>query len=98
MLQSSIAELFYIRVKRLGIDKGRLHELSGLKKSVFDKLILSMVALSKERQKEQVSKPKTTKRTHSFVEVVEAKAAGIDYFYKPHKPSQNLFIVPSSLL
>lgn len=61
----------------MGVDKGRLYELSGLKKSVFDKLVLSMVTLSKEMQKEQVSKPKTTKRTHSFIEVVEARAAGI---------------------
>lgn len=81
-MQSSKAELFFIRVKRIGVDKGRLHELSGLKKSVFDKLVLSMVTLGKEMQKEQVSKPKTTKRTHSFIEVVEAKAAGIDYFYE----------------
>jgi origin recognition complex subunit 6 len=89
MLQSPIAELFFIRVKRMGVDKGRLHELSGLKKSVFDKLVLSMVTLGKEMQKEQVSKPKTTKRTHSFIEVVEAKAAGIDYYYEKRKFSQN---------
>jgi origin recognition complex subunit 6 len=73
----------------MGVDKGRLHELSGLKKSVFDKLVLSMVTLGKEMQKEQVSKPKTTKRNHSFIEVVEAKAAGIDYFYGKLKFSQN---------
>jgi hypothetical protein len=76
----------------MGVDKGRLHELSGLKKSVFDKLVLSMVTLGKEMQKEQVSKPKTTKRTHSFVEVVEAKAAGTDYFYGKLKLSQNLLV------
>ncbi|EFX79310.1 hypothetical protein DAPPUDRAFT_304828 [Daphnia pulex] len=78
------------KVKRMGVDKGRLHELSGLKKSVFDKLVLSMVTLGKEMQKEQVSKPKTTKRTHSFIEVVEAKAAAMDEEKRLYDAEQEL--------
>lgn len=61
----------------MGVDRTRLHDISGLKKSVFDKLVLSMVTLNKGTQEEQVVKVKTTKRTHSFMEAVEAKALGI---------------------
>lgn len=67
------------RSMKLGLDRSKLHELSGLKKSVFDKLVLSMIALNKEMQQEKVAKPKATKRTHSFAEAVEATAIGIHY-------------------
>lgn len=64
------------RVKKLGVDKARLHDISGLKKSVFDKLTASMVTLRKEIQPEQEKKVKSTKRSHTFVESVEARAMG----------------------
>lgn len=68
-------------MKKLGVNRLRLHEISGLRKSVFDKLVLSMIALKKEVNEENVSKVKTTKRTHTFVEAVEAKAKGEKEYY-----------------
>lgn len=68
-------------MKKLGLDRVRLHELSGLKKSVFDKLVLSMITLNKDMKQEMVSKPKASKRTHSFAEAVEARATGVYYSF-----------------
>ncbi|XP_059352199.1 origin recognition complex subunit 6-like [Daphnia carinata] len=66
------------KLKKLRLDRVRLHELSGLKKSVFDKLVHSMVALNKDMKQEMVSKPKASKRTHNFAEAVEARATAMD--------------------
>lgn len=56
----------------------KLHEMSGLKKTVFDKLVLSMVTLYQQQQTDKVEavKPKATKRAKSFIESVEEKAKG----------------------
>ena len=59
------------------MEKSRLHELSGLKKTVFDKLVASMTAIQQQHDKQNSSsKPKATKRSYNFMEAVEAKAKG----------------------
>lgn len=71
-------KVLFSRVNKLRIERARLQEMSGLKKSVFDKLVVSMTALqlTQKSQQETAAKPKTNKRTQSFIESVEAKAKG----------------------
>lgn len=57
--------------------------MSGLKKTVFDKLVLAMTALqqaNKTQETAAATKTKATKRPQSFIETVEAKAKGLDLF------------------
>ena len=52
--------------------------MSGFKKTVFDKLVVAMVALQQQANPEPTAKPKTaTKRSKNFIEAVEARAKGI---------------------
>lgn len=51
--------------------------MSGLKKSVFDKLVLSMVTLKKETPEDVPKVNKPIKRTRTFLEAVEEKAKGM---------------------
>lgn len=40
-----------------------------------------MITLNKDMKQEMVSKPKASKRTHSFAEAVEARATGVYYSF-----------------
>lgn len=51
--------------------------MSGLKKSVFDKLVISMTTLKKETQEDDPKVKQPIKRTRTFLEAVEAKARGV---------------------
>ena len=61
-------------MKKLGIERPKLYELSGLKRSVFDKLTTSMIALRQQQETEKPSsKTAGKKRPATFIEGVEAK-------------------------
>ena len=83
-IQLIIHYLFIFRVSKIRIEKARLHELSGLKKSVFDKLVLNMTTLhqaSSSSNQQQEKKSKAAKRPVGFIETVEAKAKGKHLFW-----------------
>jgi len=66
------------KIKKLGVDRMKLQEMSGLRKSVFDKLVASMITIHQEHEKQNpVLQAKVSKRTYGFIETVEAKARGI---------------------
>jgi len=65
------------KAKKLGVSRIKLHEMSGLKKSVFDKLVLTMSTLHQQHESQKpLTQSKATKRKYSFIETVEAKARG----------------------
>lgn len=66
------------KVKKLGVNRIKLQEMSGLKKSVFDKLVLSMSTLHQQENQKPLNQSKASKRTYSFIETVEAKARALD--------------------
>lgn len=49
--------------------------MGGLKKTVFDKLVQSMITLQQSVE-EQKPKQKATKRGNTFIDAIEAKAKG----------------------
>ena len=77
MLNNVCVFIYFFRVKKLGVNRIKLQEMSGLKKSVFDKLVLSMSTLHQQENQKPLNQSKASKRTYSFIETVEAKARGI---------------------
>ena len=60
------------------MDRAKLQEMSGVKKSVFDKLVVSMCTLQQQHEVQNPNgKANTSKRPHSFIESIEIKSKGM---------------------
>lgn len=62
------------KIRKLGVERSKVFELSALKKSVFDKLVKSMTTLQMQLEKSKEQEKPSRKRPHSLIEAVEAKA------------------------